>query len=185
MSKAFTKEDTSNENDEPEFKAPSIPAGGKNYMTPAGFKRMQQEMHNLRTKIRPEITQTVAWAAANGDRSENADYQYGKRRLREIDRRLEFLTKRLESAHVVDPLAVACDHVKFGATVTIADEDGNERTYTIVGIDEIDLSKGRISWASPIANALMRAKVGDSITFQAPKGKQELEVLAIHYLEIP
>ena len=159
--------------------------GGKNYMTPAGFRRMQQELYELQTKTRPEVTQVVSWAAGNGDRSENGDYIYGKKRLREIDKRIRFLAKRIDAAAVIDPLKVPKkDQVLFGATVTIRNEDDELKTYSIVGIDEADLSKRRISWISPLASALLKAKVGDLIQFNSPKGQQEVEVESIEYLEL-
>jgi len=184
MSKAFTKESDGDELDDIEEPAPITPSG-KNYMTPAGAKRLQDELRELRYKIRPEVTQTVAWAAGNGDRSENGDYIYGKKRLREIDRRIRFLSKRLDAVEVVDPLKVKSEQVLFGATVTIRDEEDREKTYSIVGIDETDLSKGRISWISPLASALFKAREGDVVTFRSPKGPQEIEIVAIEYKELP
>lgn len=181
MSKAFTKEQDGDSDDRDDIPAPQIPAGAKNYMTPAGAKKMQEELRELLHKTRPEVVQTVAWAAGNGDRSENGDYIYGKKRLREIDRRVRFLTKRLDSIEVVDPLKVACDQVRFGATVTICDDEDRKKTYSIVGVDEADAGKGRISWASPLASALMKARAGDVITFRSPRGLQEIEVLSIEY----
>lgn len=182
MSKAFTKETDDEEDDIP---AVPVTPSGKNYMTPAGAKRLQEELRELRYKIRPEVTQTVAWAAGNGDRSENGDYLYGKKRLREIDRRIRFLSKRLDAVEVVDPLKVRSDQVLFGATVTIRDEDDREKTYSIVGIDETDVTQGRISWISPLANALFKARVGDIVTFRSPKGPQEIEIIALDYRELP
>jgi transcription elongation factor GreB len=178
MSKAFTNEDTETEEVEPVRSAPS----GKNYITPAGFKALVDELNDLKTRERPEVTRTVAWAAGNGDRSENADYQYGKRRLREIDRRIHFLSKRIEIAEVVDP-ASPKDRavVQFGATVTYRNEEGDERTVQIVGVDEADLAKGTISWVSPIGRALLKGRVDDVVTFQSPKGPSELEILEITY----
>lgn len=185
MSKAFTKENDDIEDlDDVEEAAPPTPSG-KNYMTPAGAKRLQDELRELRYKTRPEVTQTVAWAAGNGDRSENGDYIYGKKRLREIDKRIRFLSKRLDAVEVVDPLKVNSDQVLFGATVTIRDEDDREKTYSIVGIDETDISKGRISWISPLASALFKARVGDVVTFRSPKGPQEIEIVTIRYIELP
>lgn len=184
MSKAFTKENDGEDIPEDEEERSSIPAGGKNYISPAGFKRLQEEFYDLKHKQRPAMTETVAWAASNGDRSENADYHYGKRKLREIDRRLRYLSKQIDAAEVVDPLKIKSDQVLFGATVTIRDEDDNERTYQIVGADEIDIDKGKISWISPLANALFKAKVGDWVTFRSPKGVREIEVVEIRYLEI-
>ncbi len=181
MSKAFTKESNGDDADEAEITAPQIPKGAKNYMTPGGVRRMQEELRDLLYRERPEVVNTVSWAAGNGDRSENGDYLYGKKRLREIDRRVRFLSKRLDLVEVVDPLAVACEQVRFGATVTIADEDDNRKTYSIVGVDEADASIGRISWASPLANALMKAKVGDVVMFRSPRGVQEIEIIEILY----
>jgi transcription elongation factor GreB len=183
MSKAFVKEDgDAGSGDEPEVDA-SVP-GGKNYMTPAGAERMRQELRKLRYEERPEVTRVVSWAAGNGDRSENGDYLYGKKRLREIDKRMRFLAKRLESAEIVDPLAIKVTYVQFGATVTIRFEDDSEKRYSIVGIDEVDLPKGRISWMSPLARALMRASAGDIVTFNSPKGQQEIEIIAVEYLTL-
>ena len=145
---------------------------------------MRQELKKLRYEERPEVTKVVTWAAGNGDRSENGDYLYGKKRLREIDRRMRFLAKRLESAEIVDPLQVKVTHVQFGATVSLRFEDGSERTYAIVGIDEIDVSRGRISWQSPLARALLKAQEGDVVTFNSPKGAQEVEVLTVLYVFI-
>src|SRR5688572_29734074 len=157
MSKAFVKE-TDDAEVEPVDDAPAIPAGVKNYMTPEGHRRMQEELRRLVRDERPKVVEVVAWAAGNGDRSENGDYLYGKKRLREIDRRIRFLTKRLESAEVVDPARqTRHDQVFFGATVTYADRRGTERTVRIVGIDEADLDRGRVSWISPIARALLKA----------------------------
>jgi len=182
MSKAFTKEDAlSDDEDRP---TPQPLTTGKNYITPAGAQRLRDEFHRLRNIERPEVTKTVAWAASLGDRSENADYQYGKKKLREIDKRLEYLTKRLESVEVIDPLVVACDQVRFGATVTFADEEGNEKTYAIVGVDEVDVAQGRISYQSPLGAALLKAREGDSVTFRSPKGAQEIEIVRIEYKEI-
>ena len=183
MSKAFTKEDDGNEDSGAEEIDASVP-GGKNYMTPAGAERMRKELKHLKTVERPEVTRTVSWAAGNGDRSENGDYLYGKKRLREIDRRMRFLAKRLESAEVVDPLTISADHVLFGATVTIGYEDGTEKTYSIVGIDEVDVERGRISWMSPLARALLKAKVGDAVQFRSPKGEQEIEIINLEYKAI-
>lgn len=186
MSKAFVKEGDGGDegDDDGADEGPKIPAGTKNYITPAGLSRMQDELRNLKTKERPHYTEIVSWAAGNGDRSENADYQYGKRKLREIDKRIRFLAKRLDNIEVVDPLKAACDQVRFGATVTIRDEDDSLKTYTIVGIDEMDMEKGRISWISPIANAMFKAHEGDYVTFKTPKGVREVEVVKIEYLPI-
>src|ERR1700744_6213068 len=161
MSKAFVKEsdDEADLPDEP----PAVPVGFKNYMTPGGHRRMQDELRQLLRVERPKVVETVAWAAGNGDRSENGDYIYGKKRLREIDRRIRFLTKRLESAEIIDPTQQKSDRVLFGATVTIQDEEGKERVYQIVGIDETDGKRGRISWISPIGKALLQSKVGEAV----------------------
>jgi len=182
MSKAFVKED--NESEEPIDPNEGAVPGEKNYMTPAGAERMRAELRKLRYEERPEVTKTVAWAAGNGDRSENGDYLYGKKRLREIDRRMRFLAKRLESAEIVDPTSVAEDHVLFGATVTILFEDDTKKTYSIVGIDEVDVARGRISWQSPLARSLMKSREGDIVTFHSPKGQQEIEILKIQYLPL-
>ncbi|HXP31809.1 MAG TPA: transcription elongation factor GreB [Stellaceae bacterium] len=180
MSKAFTKE-TEAEDALPEDEG-ALPAGVKNYMTPIGFARMQEELRQLARIERPQVVETVAWAAGNGDRSENGDYIYGKRRLREIDRRIRFLTKRLEAASVVDPAAQRNrDQVFFGATVTYAREGGDEHTITIVGIDEADLERGQVSWISPIAKALMKAREGDTVALRTPAGIEAIEVVAIRY----
>ncbi len=180
MSKAFVKESE----DEPDLpdEAPSIPAGIRNYMTPDGHRRMQEELRRLVRDERPKIVEVVAWAAGNGDRSENGDYIYGKQRLREIDRRIRFLSKRLENAEVVDPARqTRHDQVFFGATVTYADKDGAQRTVTIVGIDEADLDRGRVSWISPIARALLKAHEGDVVELRTPAGSEPIEVLEIRY----
>jgi transcription elongation factor GreB len=183
MSKAFVKGDGDADHDNDTDVELPIP-GGKNYMTPAGAERMRQELRKLRYEERPEVTRVVSWAAGNGDRSENGDYLYGKKRLREIDKRMRFLAKRLESAEIVDPLSIQAGYVQFGATVTIRYEDDTEKTFCIVGIDEVDLSKGRISWMSPLARALMKANQGDVVTFNSPKGQQEIEVVEIMYVTI-
>jgi len=184
MSKAFTKETDSAEDPlDGEPSAPPIP-GGKNYITPAGLKRLRDELSELLNKTRPQITEIVAWAASNGDRSENGDYIYNKKKLREIDRRIRFLTKRLESAEVVDPLGSTSDTVRFGATVTVRDEEGELKTYAIVGVDEIDIKLGRISWISPLGSTLLKAKKGDTVTLRSPKGEEDLEIVDIQYIEI-
>lgn len=182
MSKAFINENSGGDEDDIDEEGPRIPAGSKNYMTPSGFKKLKDEFSKLMNEERPELTKTIAWAAGNGDRSENADYIYGKRRLREIDRRIRFLTKRIENAEVIDPGQLNLDEVRFGATVTIQDaEEENKKTYTIVGIDEIDMSQNRISWTSPLAVALLKAQEGDVVHFRSPKGMRELEVIRIVY----
>ncbi len=183
MSKAFVKE-TAEEVDaaEPSDGAPALPRGVKNYMTPRGFRRLQDELRLLLREERPKVVETVAWAAGNGDRSENGDYIYGKRRLREIDRRIRFLTKRLESAEIVDPRRqVRRDQVFFGATVTFAGARGSETTVTIVGVDEADLARGEVSWLSPVARALLKAREGDIVELRAPSGSEMIEVLEIRY----
>jgi len=180
MSKAFVKE-TDDETAAPDD-APAIPAGVKNYMTPEGHRRMQEELRRLLREERPKTVEIVAWAAGNGDRSENGDYIYGKKRLREIDRRIRFLTKRLESAEVVDPRRQSRrDQVFFGASVTYADPRGAEKTVTIVGIDEADLERGQVSWISPIARALMKAREGDTVELRTPTGVEQIEVIEIRY----
>ncbi|MEW5771362.1 MAG: transcription elongation factor GreB [Pseudomonadota bacterium] len=181
MNKAFVREDAPEEDEDEELAAP-LPAGSKNYMTPGGHARMQRELQHLVKKERPEVVGVVAWAAGNGDRSENGDYIYGKKRLREIDRRIRFLTKRLENSEVVDPTRQEdTDCVYFGATVTVFDEAGGESTYSIVGMDEAEPARGRISWISPLARALLRSRLGDTVRFQAPGGVRELEIVAIEY----
>lgn len=190
MSKAFTKE-TEPDNDfgeeEVNSPLPPLPAGSKNYITPAGHQRLMDEFQWLMNKERPQVTATVAWAAANGDRSENADYIYGKKRLREIDRRIRFLTRRLDIAEVVDPAAPRDDETRvfFGATVTFANQKGEAKTISIVGVDEIDTSRGYISWVSPMARALIKAQEGTVVTLHAPGGTEELEILQVRYRTIP
>jgi transcription elongation factor GreB len=173
MSKAFTKE--------------SRPV--KNYITPSGLQRLRDEHHFLLARERPAVTQVVAWAAGNGDRSENADYQYGKRRLRQIDRRIRFLTKRIDAAEVVDPQAArggrAATHVFFGATVRYSTSAGTERIVSIVGVDEVDLNRNQISWMSPLARALMKSGPGDRVVLRAPAGTEQLEILDVRYERIP
>jgi len=183
MSKAFLPGD-GQDSDEEELEGPKIPVGEKNYMTPQGFARLQAELRDLIHVKRPELTAVVAWAAGNGDRSENADYIYGKRRLREIDRRIRFLTKRLELAEVIDPSKIESTQVFFGATVSVEDEEGARKTYSIVGVDEAEPAKGKISWISPLTAALLRGKVGDMVTLRTPKGPRELEIVAIVYRAI-
>ena len=160
----------------------ALPAGSPNYMTPAGFRRLDEELKHLSRVERPKIVEVVSWAAGNGDRSENGDYIYGKRRLREIDRRIRFLRKRLEAAKVVDPAQqTSRDKIFFGATVTYATAQGAELTVRIVGIDEADFEQGQISWVSPVARALLRAGIGDSVKVRTPAGLEEIEILAIAY----
>ena len=155
-----------------------------NYISPAGFVRMKSELKQLVEVERPEVTRIVSWAASNGDRSENGDYLYGKRRLREIDRRIRYLIKRLEIAEVVDPRDRSGDQAFFGATVTFLDAAGAEQTVTIVGIDEVDTARGRVSWISPIARALLKAREGDTVQLQTPAGPQLLDVIEVRYLAI-
>jgi len=181
MSKAFVKEGDSDD-ELPDESGPALPAGVKNYITPEGHRRLQEELRFLLREERPKVVETVSWAAGNGDRSENGDYIYGKKRLREIDRRARFLTKRLEIAEIVDPARqTRHDQVFFGATVTYADPQGDERTVTIVGIDETDTDNGRVSWISPIARALLKAHEGDVVTLRTPAGIEQIEILEIRY----
>jgi transcription elongation factor GreB len=180
MSKAFTRETESDDDDAPGL--PPLPAGGKNYITPAGYARLRAELLELIDNERPRVVDIVHWAASNGDRSENGDYLYGKKRLREIDRRIRFLTRRLEIAEVTDPsVHHGRDQVFFGATVTYADAQGEERTVTIMGIDEADSLSGQVSWISPIARALLKAREGDVVRLVTPQGMQEVEVMAVRY----
>lgn len=181
MNKAFVKEQEGDRDDDfPEES--SLPKGTRNYMTPAGYAALRDELAHLMTEERPAIVQIVSWAASNGDRSENGDYLYGKKRLREIDRRMRFLTKRLEIAEVVDPATQPNrDQIFFGATVTYLDSAGDEHSVTIVGIDEADPLNGKISWISPVARALIKAREGDVVTLRTPGGIEELEVVAIEY----
>ncbi|HUD51351.1 transcription elongation factor GreB [Parvibaculum sp.] len=181
MSKAFTKE-TDTEADEDVDAASPLPTGVKNYITREGFERLQEELRHLRRVERPKVVETVAWAAGNGDRSENGDYIYGKKRLREIDRRTRFLRKRLDIAEVVDPaLQKKRDQVFFGATVTYANAAGEERTVRIVGVDEARIEAGEISWVSPVARALLKAEEGDLVEVRTPTGSETLEIVAIRY----
>jgi transcription elongation factor GreB len=185
MSKAFTKEsDDGPEDDVDEEAAPAVPQGKRNYITVDGAARMKAELKDLLYKKRPELTQVINWAASNGDRSENADYIYGKRRLREIDRRIRFLTKRIESFDIVDPTSIKSKEVLFGATVTVTDENGDDKTYAIVGIDETNVAAGHISWISPLGSALLKKKEGDLVTFKTPKGERELEVVKVRYVAV-
>jgi transcription elongation factor GreB len=183
MNKAFVKETDDEEEDLPE--AAQLPPGTRNYMTVSGHRCLLDELAQLVKVERPNLVQVVAWAASNGDRSENGDYIYGKKRLREIDRRIRYLTKRVESAVVVDPVQQDnVEQVFFGATVTIMDMQGEQACYQIVGVDEADAGVGRISWLSPLARALMKAREGDMVRFQSPAGLRELEVLEIRYLGV-
>ena len=180
MSKAFTRETDSDDDDE--VGLPPLPAGGKNYITPQGYAVLRAELFDLMDNERPRMVEIVHWAASNGDRSENGDYHYGKKRLREIDRRIRFLTKRLEIAEVTDPsVHHGLEQVFFGATVTYVDEKDVKRTVTIRGIDEADSLKGEVSWISPIARALLKARVGDAVKLVTPVGVQEVEVVMVNY----
>jgi len=181
MSKAFTKDMDKDEDDLPEA-APSPQV--KNYMTPRGFAALQEELKNLMRVERPKVVEVVSWAAGNGDRSENGDYIYGKKRLREIDRRIRYLTKSIESAVVVDPkMQKNRDRIFFGASATYARKDRSEHTVTLVGVDEAELSKGKISWQSPMAKALLKARVGDKVKVRTPSGVETIEIKAIRYEE--
>ncbi len=185
MSKAFTRENDGADDEDELAPLPAIPTGTKNYMTPAGYRLLKAEYMQLLDVERPTTVQIVSWAAGNGDRSENGDYIYGKKRLREIDRRLRFLAKRMENSEVIDPQQrQGCEQVFFGATVTVCHEDGVDRTYSIVGIDEADASKGHISWVSPLARALLKARVDDAVKLQLPNGVEELIVVEVIYQSI-
>jgi transcription elongation factor GreB len=182
MSKAFTKESDADEEDDLPDDAPALPAGTKNYMTPVGFEALRQEFRDLLHVERPKIVEVVSWAAGNGDRSENGDYIYGKRRLHEIDRRIRFLTKRLESAVVVDPAQQKNRaQVFFGATVTYENARAEEHTVTLVGVDEADMDQGKISWISPIARALLKSREGDVVEVRTPVGPETIEIVSIRY----
>jgi transcription elongation factor GreB len=180
MNKAFTKE--SDQDDDDELQLPELPSGGKNYITPQGYAALRAEFADLMDNQRPKIVEAVHWAASNGDRSENGDYIYGKKRLREIDRRIRFLTKRLEIAEIADPAVHhGNDQIFFGATVTYVDDTNLERTVRIIGIDEADSSKCEVSWISPIARTLLKARVGDELKLVMPERVASIEVLAVHY----
>jgi transcription elongation factor GreB len=205
MSKAFTKEDSGSESDDlagelPDFDdegaetdgdegedgqgKPKTARGAKNYITIKGLNVLKAELHELLTVERPKVVEVVAWAASNGDRSENADYQYGKKRLREIDRRIRFLQKRIDIAEAVDPEKQKGDKVLFGATVTVRDEESRERIYKIVGVDETDAKAGKVSWISPIGQVLLQAAEGDAVTLKTPRGDEELEIEKIQFIAI-
>jgi len=183
LNKAFVKESDDDDDDGLASREPAVPAG-RNYMTRRGYDALRAELDELVRRERPQIVEVVSWAAGNGDRSENGDYIYGKKRLREIDRRIRFLMKRIETATVVDPSEQThLEQVFFGATVTVCDLDGeNEQTFQIVGVDEANASNGRVSWIAPIARALIKAREGDLVRFDSPAGLREIEVLAIEYL---
>ena len=182
MNKAFTREPDVDDDDADGAALPPLPAGTRNYLTPQGYRRLREELMTLLDDERPKIVEVVSWAAKNGDRSENGDYLYGKKRLREIDRRIRFLSKRLDIAEVADPsVHHGSEQVFFGATVTYANAAGAERTVTIKGIDESDSLAGEVSWVSPIARALIKARVGDEVSLMTPGGLEKLEVLKVHY----
>ena len=181
MSKAFTKESDGDDDDEVGA-LPPLPAGGKNYITPQGYQRLKDELLELIDNERPKIVEIVHWAASNGDRSENGDYLYGKKRLREIDRRIRFLTKRMEIAEIVDPAVHAgSDQVFFGATVTYVDDVDVERTITIMGIDEAESAQNQVSWIAPVSRALLKSRVGDEVSLPTPAGVRMLEILEVSY----
>jgi transcription elongation factor GreB len=188
MNKAFTRETDDAEDDDAPEGAPILPAGTRNYMTPGGFARLKGELDRLVGTERPELVATIAWAAGNGDRSENGDYIYGKKRLREVDRRIRFLVRRLDRAEVVDPAARAGgedeDRIYFGATVEVVNGRGEPRTVSIVGVDEIDTARGYISWVSPMARALIKAREGDVVTLHTPAGPEELEIASVRYVPL-
>ena len=195
MSKAFVKEDSSTDDDlnldssldadtDDDDSAPQPSSRGKNYITTQGLKALKDELHYLLHVDRPKVVEVVAWAASNGDRSENADYQYGKRRLREIDRRVRFLHKRIDAAEVVEPTQQSGSKILFGATVKVAGPDDIERIYRIVGSDETDAKEGKVSWISPVGQALLQASEGDIVTLKTPRGDEELEILEVRYVPI-
>lgn len=189
MSKAFTKEGNGDDleldlNAKDDDSAPDSLAGRKNYITPQGAEKLRTELKTLLNDERPELVKVIQWAASNGDRSENADYIYGKRRLREIDRRIRFLSKRLEIAEIIDPLTQKSDKILFGATVTVLDESGNTKQFSIVGVDETNIKEGLISWVSPVGKALLQAKAGDTVTIRSPKGEEDWEVQKVEYKSI-
>ncbi len=183
MSKAFTREpETPDDPDDDDLGPPPLPAGTRNYLTPRGYATLRDELLALLDVDRPKVVEIVSWAAGNGDRSENGDYIYGKKRLREIDRRIRFLTRRLDIAEITDPsVHHGSDQVFFGATVTVADEKGELRTVTIKGIDEVDALRAEVSWISPVARALLKAREGDEVVVQTPGGPQRLEVVSVSY----
>jgi transcription elongation factor GreB len=182
MNKAFTRESDADADDDEDLALPAMPTGTRNYLTPAGYARLRAELLSLLDDERPKIVEIVSWAAKNGDRSENGDYLYGKKRLREIDRRIRFLTKRLDIAEVADPsVHHGSDQVFFGATVTYVNQRDEERTVTIKGIDETDNLAGEISWVSPIARALLKTRVGDEVQLMTPGGVEQIEVVAVRY----
>ena len=182
MNKAFTREVDREDEDDDDVAAAVLPQGAKNYITVAGYQRLREELMSLLDEERPKVVEAVSWAAKNGDRSENGDYLYGKKRLREIDRRIRFLTKRLDIAEVVDPaLHHGNEQVFFGATVRYASDHGEERTIRIIGVDEAESARGEVSWIAPIARALLKARVGDEVRLTTPRGVETLEVLEVRY----
>ena len=182
MNKAFTRESDEAEDDDGELGLPALPKGSKKYITPAGYQRLRDELLSLIDDERPKVVEVVHWAASNGDRSENGDYLYGKKRLREIDRRIRFLTRRLELAEVVDPsVHHGKEQIFFGATVRYEDDLGEQRQVTILGIDEANSAQGQVSWVSPIARTLLKAKTGDVLSLLTPQGVREIEVLTVFY----
>lgn len=182
MNKAFTRESDTDADDEADASPAPLPAGVRNYITPQGYRRLREELMRLLDDDRPKVVEAVSWAAKNGDRSENGDYIYGKKRLREIDRRIRFLSKRLDIAEVADPsVHHGKDQVFFGAQVTYATSDGTERTITIKGVDEADSLNGEVSWISPIARALLKSRVGDEVPLQTPVGQERIDVLEVRY----
>ena len=184
MSKAFTREVEAADDDADEVSAPALPQGARNYLTPQGYARLRAELLSLLDDERPKVVEVVSWAAKNGDRSENGDYLYGKKRLREIDRRIRFLTRRLDIAEIADPSAHhGSDQIFFGATVTYANQKGEDRCVTIKGIDEADNLAGEVSWVSPVARALLKARVGDEVQLMTPGGPERLEILEVSYPE--
>jgi transcription elongation factor GreB len=183
MNKAFTRE-VDRDDEEDDVEAAVLPPGAKNYITVAGYRRLREELMTLLDDERPKVVEVVSWAAKNGDRSENGDYLYGKKRLREIDRRIRFLTKRLDVAEVVDPsLHHGNEQVFFGATVRYASDHGDERTIRIIGVDEAESARGEVSWIAPIARALLKARVGDEVRLVTPRGVETIEVLEVRYPE--
>ena len=184
MNKAFTREVDREDEEDDDVAAPPLPQGAKNYITVAGYQRLRRELMTLLDEERPKVVETVSWAAKNGDRSENGDYLYGKKRLREIDRRIRFLTKRLDVAEVVDPsLHHGNEQVFFGATVRYASDHGEERTIRIRGVDEAESARGEVSWVAPIARALLKARVGDEVQLMTPGGLEQIEILEVRYPE--
>ena len=184
MNKAFVRESDNDEDDESLEPALKLPQGTRNYITPGGHARLKAELDHLLRTERPQVVEVVHWAASNGDRSENGDYIYGKRRLREIDRRIRFLTKRLEIAEVVHSAGRDSEQIFFGATVTLLRGDGQEQTVAIVGVDEIDLPRNRISWISPLARTLLKAREGDTVVLRGPEGDEDIEILEVQYLAL-